>query len=95
MCVWRERTKEKERGRERGAIIEKLSGWPTPARLPTSPPPHSASWDHPPNELLAPKSLFQALLWGEFKLRCQFPTFSMSSVQAAANSGVKSLLVAL
>lgn len=87
MCVWRERTKEKERGREREAIIEKLSGWPTLARLPTSPPPHSASWDHPPNKLLAPKSLFQALLWGEFKLRCQFPTFSMSSVQAAANAG--------
>lgn len=86
VCVWRENKRErKKKGGCRGAIIEKLSGRPTPARLPTSPPLHSASWDRPPNELLAPKSLFQALLCGEFKH--QPHPFSMSSAQAAANSG--------
>lgn len=86
VCVEREQKRKKEEGGvPGGGIIEKLSGRPTPARLPTSPPLHSASWDRPPNELLAPKSLFQALLCGEFKH--QSHPFSMSSAQAAANSG--------
>ena len=79
MCVWRETKREEKRQRERER------GGPTPARLPASSPLHSASWDRPPNELLAPKSLFQALLWGEFKH--QSHPFSMSSAQAASGSG--------
>lgn len=82
VCVWRENKRERKKKRERGggAITEKLSGRPTPARLPTSPPLHSASWDRPPNELLAPKSLFQALLWGEFKhpFPCLLPSLLLT-----------------
>ena len=83
--------KERERGREveRGAIIEKLSGLPIPGSLPTSPHPHSASWDLLPNKLLAVKSLSQALLLGESKLRHRSPTFTISAAQAAANSWEK------
>lgn len=62
--------REGRREGERGAIIEKLSGLPIPASLPTSSLHlHSASWDLLPNKLLAAKSLSQALLLGESKLK--------------------------
>ena len=58
VCVEREQKRKKEEGGvPGGGIIEKLSGRPTPARLPTSPPLHSSI---PPLSSLSP---FAVLSW--------------------------------